>query len=136
MMKNEVRYFSKTGNTKKLAEEIATVAGCTAKSIDSPVTAGTDILFLGVSVYWGGIDKKVKDFIASLESKNIKKVVVFSTSAMAERAYPAVRKYLKERGIQVESRSFYCRGQFSALHKNRPNAADLKDAREFARTFL
>lgn len=134
--KTEVRYYSKTGNTAKLAERIAKTAGCKAKTIEVPLTEQTDILFIGASVYKAGIDKAVKDFIASLDSTKIKKVVIFSTSAFVERAYPEIRKYLSEKGISVASEDFYCRGQFTLLHRGRPNEQDLMDAEAFTKKIM
>ncbi len=46
-MKTAVRYYSRTGNTKVIAEAIAPVAGCQAESIEVPLEGVTDILFLG-----------------------------------------------------------------------------------------
>lgn len=126
-----VRYYSRGGNTKKLAEAVARGARCKAETVETSLSS-CDILFLGASVYYGGVDRKVKDFIRSLDGKKIGKVVVFSTSALAQRAYPQVRKLLTQRGIAVEEKNFYCRGKFSALHEGRPNAADLKEAEVFA----
>ncbi|MCD8398443.1 MAG: flavodoxin [Lachnospiraceae bacterium] len=127
-----VRYFSKSGNTKKLADEIAKAVGCKAEQIPAPVSSRVDILFLGASVYWGGISSEVKDYIQTLNKDSIGKVVVFSTSALAERAFPQMLKKLQSCGIQVESRNFYCRGEFTALHKGRPNQEDLNAAGKFA----
>jgi len=127
-----VRYFSKSGNTKKLADEIAKTVGCKAEQIPAPVNEKVDILFLGASVYWGGISSEVKEYIQTLDKANIGRVVVFSTSALAERAFPQIQKKLQSCGIQVESRNFYCRGEFTALHKGRPNQEDLNAAMKFA----
>jgi hypothetical protein len=52
---------------------------------------------------------------------------------MAERAYPALAKEFKKRKIRVEKENFYCRGQFTALHRGHPNAEDLQKARTFVR---
>ncbi len=65
--KIEVRYYTRTGNTQKLAEHIAKSTGCEAKTIDFPILEKTDILFIGASIYGASIDKNIKDFIASLE---------------------------------------------------------------------
>lgn len=135
-MNIEVRYLSKSGNTKKLAERIANTAGCEAKSIEYPVNQKTDILFLGASVYWGGIDKDIKQYIDSLDNRKIKKVIVFSTSAMTERAFPSVKKLLDKKGIDVNDENFYCRGEFKVLHKGRPNIQDLKEVQHFAEKIL
>ena len=47
----EVRYYSKTGNTKKLADGIAKTLGVKAKSLEEPINGEVDVLFLGSSVY-------------------------------------------------------------------------------------
>lgn len=131
--KASVRYYSKSGNTKKLAEEIAKAAGCKALSMDKSINEKVDILFLGASVYWGGVDKQVKEFIRSLDPNKIGKAAVFSTSAMTERAYPQIKKLLQEQGIQTVNQDFYCRGRFRVLHRNKPDTEDLKAASEYAR---
>jgi flavodoxin len=55
-MKIAVRYFSRGGNTKKLADAIANAVGVTAETTDVPLTEDVDILFLGSSVYAYGVD--------------------------------------------------------------------------------
>ncbi len=80
-MEIKVRYFSKSGNTRKLAEAIAEEAHCTAQDISVPLDGCADILFLGVAVF---------------------------------------------------PENFYCRGQFQALYRGRPNEEDKKAARKFA----
>lgn len=135
-MKVEVRYYSKTGNTKKLADAVALAAGVQAKTIDTPVQKRTDVLFLGAAVYWAGIDDKVRDFIASLDPEQVGKVAIFSNSALAERAYPALAKAIRERGIDVEKEDFYCRGQFKILHHGHPNTTDIENAYIFAKRIL
>lgn len=131
-----VHYFSKSGNTKKLADEIAKTVGCKAEPIPAPVDGNIDILFLGASVYWGGISSEVKAYIQTLDKSNIGKVVVFSTSALAERAFPQIQKKLQDKGIPVEDKNFYCRGAFTALHKDRPNQDDLKAVRKFTEEIM
>ena len=137
MKKNiAIRYVSKSGNTKKLADQIANTAGVNAETVDNPIKGYIDILFLGGSVYWGGIDKTLKSFIHTLQSDQIGEVVVFSTSALAERAYPEIKKCLTERGLKVSEKNFYCRGQFTALYRGKPDADDLKKAEVFTRNIL
>ncbi len=135
-LKVAVRYFSKSGNTKKLADVIAKTSGCKAKKMPAPLNDYVDVLFLGASVYWGGISSEVKKYIKSLDKRKVGRVVVFSTSALAQRALPQVEKCLKERNIKVDSKSFYCRGEFTALHKGRPNSNDLKAAAKFTKHVL
>ncbi|MBU3112913.1 flavodoxin family protein [Clostridium lacusfryxellense] len=131
-----VRYYTQSGNTEKLALRIADTAGIKASTIDKSIDEKVDILFIGASVYWGGIDKNMKKFIDSLSPNMVGKAVVFSTSAMKENAYAQMKDRLEAKGITVENNNFYCRGQFTLLHKNRPNAEDLNHVEEFAKKFL
>jgi len=134
-MKIAVRYFSKTGNTKKLADAIAKVAGVQAETVDVQINEDIDILFLGSSVYGAGIDSKIKDFIAEL-GPNVKKVVNFSTAAILKSTFGQVSKLLVEQKIQVDPREYHCRGSFSLLHKGHPDAKDIAEAEKFTRDIL
>ena len=131
-----VYYYSKSGNTTKLAVKIADTVGCVAKTVNEPVTDRVDVLFLGASVYWAGIDPEVKNFIHGLDASKVGKVVLFSTSALAERAKPEIQKLLKQRGIAVAEKDFYCRGEFLLLHKGKPDKEDLNDAVVFAKMMM
>lgn len=133
-MNIEVRYLSKSGNTEKIAKAIAEEVGVVAEPITKGISKKTDILFLGGAVYGAGIDLKLKDFILSLDN-SVKEVVVFSTAAVISSAYPQMKKLLEKKGIKVSNKEFHCRGQFLIAHKGRPNADDIKLAKEFARSF-
>ena len=76
-MKIEVRYYTRSGNTKKLAETIANAVGVEAKTTDVPLTEDIDILFLGSSVYAYGVDENIKKFINGINVK-VGKVINFS----------------------------------------------------------
>ena len=82
-MKVAIRYYSKTGNMKKLAEAIGDEINVEAKSVDEPLKEDVDILFLGSAVYAAGIDKKVKEFIANIDV-NVGEIVNFSSAALIE----------------------------------------------------
>ncbi len=131
-----VRYYSRGGNTKKLADAIAETVGVEAKSIEAGLDEKVDVLFLGASVYAYGIDNNVKGFIAKLDPEMVGKIVVFSTSALAERAFPEVEKAIRASGIKVDERNFYCRGSFLMMHKGRPNDEDVANAKKFAKEIM
>ncbi|MBE7719893.1 flavodoxin family protein [Lacrimispora indolis] len=135
-MNTAVRYFTRGGNTKKVADAIANAAGVEAKNCSAPLTEPVDLLFLGGSVYWGGIDKNLKQFIEQLDPAMVKSVAVFGTSALKKEPDREIEKLIGNKGIPVSSRSFHCRGEFSAVHKGHPDGDDLKKAAAFARTAL
>ena len=133
-MKIAIRYYSKTGNTKKLADAISKAAGVPAETVDQPFTEPVDILFLGSSVYAAGVDDAVKKFIASLDGKKVKRVVNFSTAALLPSTYKQIKQLLEQRSIPLDEQEFHCRGSFKIMHKGRPSEEDLKAVQEFARS--
>ena len=90
-MKIAIRYYTKTGNTKKLAEAISQVVNVEAKTVDEPLSEDVDILFLGSAVYAAGIDGEVKEFIKNIDV-NVGEVVNFSSAALIESTYSQVKK--------------------------------------------
>ena len=131
-MKIAVRYYTKTGNTKRLAEAVAKAVGSEALPISTPVEEPVDILFLGNSYYAFTIDPEVRNFIRSLDKSKVAKIVNFGSAAMLNSTYKKVKAEAEKIGIPVDEREFHCRGEFKGIHKGRPNAEDLKDAATFA----
>jgi len=104
-----VRYLSKTGNTKKIAEAIAEGAGVEAISItDQPVLSEhVDILFLGGAPYANIMAPELRSYAEDLSPKVVDKVVLFTTSNWSHRTVYALKKILTEKGIAVEAKHFY-----------------------------
>ena len=132
-MKLAVRYYSRGGNTKKIAEAIAKAVGVEAKTVSEPLTEDVDILFLGSAPYAFDVDDEVKKFIGGIHV-SVGKVVNFSTSAAVKSTRRYVEKLLAERQIPVAKEEFSCRGAFAMLHKGRPNEADQSNMAPIARS--
>ena len=132
-MRVAVRYYTKTGNTKRLAEAVAAALNTEALPISVPVDEYTDILFLGNSYYAFTIDPEVRDFVRSLDKSKVGRIVNFGTAAMLNSTYRKVKAEADKAGIPMDTREFHCRGQFKGAHKGRPNEEDLKAAAAFAR---
>ncbi|MDM8212907.1 flavodoxin family protein [Enterococcus hirae] len=135
-MKIAVRFYSRSGNTQKVAEAIAKAVGTEAKKTDVSVNEPVDLLFLGGSVYWGGIDKNLRAFIESLDPAKVKCVATFGTSALKKEPDREAAKLLSTKGIKVASSAFRCDGAFAAFHKGHPDEADLKAAAAFAKKIV
>lgn len=134
-MKIEIRYFTKTGNTKKLAEAIAQELNIEAQELSAPLSEKTDILFLCNSVYWAGADSSVKKFITENKS-NIGLLVNVSTAAMIESPYAQIKKIAEKEGVKLSDKEFHCRGKFTALHSGHPDEADIAAVKAFARKVI
>ena len=131
-MKIAVRYYTKTGNTKRLAEAVAKAVGVQALPISSPVDEPVDILFLGNSYYASTIDPEVRSFVKSLDKAKVGKIVNFGSAAMLNSTYKKVKAEADKVGVPMDEREFHCKGEFKGLHKGKPDEADLKAAAEFA----
>ena len=131
-MKIAVRYYTKTGNTKRLAEAVAEAVGAEALPISTPVDDPVDILFLGNSYYAFNIDPEVRDFIRSLDSSKVGRIVNFGSAAMLNSTWKKVKAEADKVGVAMDEREFHCKGEFKGIHKGRPNEADLKAAADFA----
>lgn len=126
-----VRYYSRSGNTKAVAEAIAKAANVTAVSVDQEaarISEPVDVLFIGGALYAYGLDSRLKDYLKTLKKEAAKKAVVFSTSWISKHSVDLIKKGLAEAGIPVADEYFYVR--------NKPGSEQLKDAEAFAREFL
>lgn len=135
-MKIAVRYYTKTGNTKRLAEAVSEAVGVEALPISVPVEEPVDLLFLGNSYYAFTIDPEVRRFVASLDSAKVGRIVNFGSAAMLNSTYKKVAAEAAKIGVPMDPREFHCRGEFKGIHKGRPNAADLEAAAAFARSII
>ena len=135
-MKATVRYYTKTGNTKRLAEAVAKAIGEEAFPISTPVVEPVDILFLGNSYYAFSIDPEVREFIRSLDKSKVGKIVNFGSAAMLNSTWKKVKAEADKAGIAMDEREFHCKGEFKGIHKGRPNQEDMQAAAEFARKII
>ena len=134
-MKAAVRYYTRSGNTKKLAEAIAKAVGVEAKTVDEPLREDVDILFLGSSVYAYGVDDSIKKFISNIDVR-IGKIVNFSTAALVKSTYKQVGKLLAQKGLAQAEEEFYCKGSFGPMHKGKPDEKDCEAAAAFAKKII
>lgn len=132
-MTSRVFYFSRGGNTKKVAHAIAKGAGAKAEAIEpfSRIEA-VDVLFVGCAIYAGNIPSEMRNFLLSVQSGQVKKMVVFSTSMGARTPLPEIRALMASKHIPVAEREFHSKGSFLFFGRGRPNTADLLNAEEFA----
>jgi len=130
-----VRYYTRSGNTKKLADAVASAISVESKDLTSPLDEKVDILFLGCSYYAFDVDEAVKNFIIENKDK-IGKIVCIGTSAMMKSMKKPVRKVADTVGVAVAEEEFHCRGEFAKFHKGRPNETDLAKAAAFAKSIV
>ena len=127
-----VRYYTRSGNTEKLAKAIANALDVQAESIEKKLTEKADVLFLGCSYYAFDVDEEVKKYIVE-NKESIGKIICFGTSAMMKSVHKPMKTAADAAGVTLSAEEFHCRGAFGLLNKGRPNAKDLQKAAEFAK---
>ncbi len=113
-MKTAVRYYSRSGNTKAVADAIAEAAGVQAVSVDAPdavLTEKADVLFIGGALYAYGLDAHLKAYLETVTKEKVGKAVAFSTSWLSKHALDLIRRALEDKGIPVESETFYAKSK-------------------------
>ena len=108
-MNIEVRYFSRSGNTKRIGEAIAKGAGVIAKSITEEDNDNEyiDLLFLGGAPYANVMDSKLREYALGLSNEKVGNVVLFTTSNWSRRTVKGLRKILTVKDIKVDDEYFY-----------------------------
>lgn len=134
-MKYAIRYYTKSGNTKKLADAIAEVLNIEAKLISEELEEDVDILFLGSSIYGSSIDPSVKNFFNNI-NVNIGLLVNFSTAGIMQSSYNQIKDICNNNEIPISTDEFHCPGSFAGMNKNRPDEADIENIKNFTRKFL
>ncbi|MGN1391221.1 MAG: flavodoxin family protein [Sharpea porci] len=126
-----VRYYSRSGNTKLVADEIARSLDIKAVSVDDSagkLNKPVDVLFIGGALYAYGIDQHLKSYLKEIDAKNVKKAAVFSTSWISKHAIEVIKEELKKKGILVADEVFYVRGKATD--------AQIREAHQFAKKML
>jgi flavodoxin len=137
------------GNTEKVARAMANVVEADAVQVrqaDAAMVEQYDLIGFGSGIYFGRHHESVLDFVDKLPVLRNKKAFIFSTSGL--RRIPLVRdfdrplkKKLQRKGFSIIA-EFSCRGLdtyratslVGGLNRGRPNAEDLKQAEDFARS--
>ena len=65
-MKYAIRYYSKSGNTKRLADALSDYLNVPALDISHDLTEDVDVLFFGSGVYGSSLDPGVISFISNI----------------------------------------------------------------------
>lgn len=130
---NAIRYYSKFGHSKQMAEAIEEIVGAKSATVAEPLNQPTEVLVLGAGVFLGKVNSAVIDFINTLTPDKVKKVVLFGSCAIIDSPVLQMRKALEARGISVSEKSFTCKGSMGPIHSSHPNAQDIKAFQEFTR---
>jgi flavodoxin len=128
----EVVYFSRSGNTRKVAEAIALELGVHARNIKGIGTVNPEaFVFLGTGCYGGTLPKDVAIFVQRNKFAG-RRLALFTTSAFglaSERN--VIARQIKDKGAVITD-NFQCHGRWMGIKRNHPTFKELEEARIFA----
>ena len=136
-----VFYHSKSGNTKKIANAIAnemkTVAVEASAVGEGYPLKKTDLVFVGSGNYMHAPAKEIIAFIEALVPAEDRYAAVFGTAGGSDISHLSrMKALLEKKGLRVLG-EWSCPGQeFALKNRGRPDAEDLREAREFAKKML
>lgn len=135
-MKAAIRYYSKFGHSKQMAEAIAQIVNVEALTVDQPLTEKADLLFLGAGIFLGSVNKSVMQFIDTLTPEQVGCVVLFGSSALIGEPTKGMREALTKRGVKVYDKVFECKGAMGPISSGHPDKQDMKALQDFVREIV
>ncbi len=115
-MKVAIRYFSRGGNVRTMAEALGRGTGVEPISIEDPdseIKEHVDLLFIGSALYNFQLDKRFKDYLREIDADLVDEVICFGSSMLTRRPIYLMQEFFKEKGIKINKQAIYSR--------NRPN---------------
>ncbi len=137
-MKIALIYFSRGGNTRKIAEAMAEEFGVKAVDVkkEKPDVSDVDLLVAGSGTYAGKPGKDMVAYLQNLKPVSGKKAACFSSCASgdASKTLQIMKDILSEKGYSNVD-SFSCLGKWlmGLSRRGHPNDEELAKAKEFAK---
>lgn len=138
-------------NTEKIAKVFAKVLDAqikTPEQINIEELQDYDLVGFGSGIYSAKHDESLLEIADELPKVNNKNAFLFSTAGItgkskASKDHASLREILESKGYTIVD-EFQCKGfntnsflkLFGGMNKGRPNARDLKHAKEFAQNLL
>jgi flavodoxin len=137
------------GNTEKVAKVMANTLDAAlleVKQADASILEQYDLIGFGSGIYFGKHHESLLDFVDKLPMLRNKKTFIFSTSGLRKIPFfhdfdKPLKERLQRKGFDIIG-EFSCRGLdtyratklVGGINKGRPNAKDLKQAEDFAKS--
>jgi flavodoxin len=149
-MKTLIIYISvHHGNTERVAKAMANTLDADllpVEQADASMLEQYDLIGFGSGIYFGKHHESLLDFVDKLPVMRNKKVFIFSTSGLRKIHFihdfdKSLKEKLQRKGFDIIG-EFSCRGLdtyratrlVGGINKGRPNAEDLRQAENFARS--
>ncbi len=119
-MKVAIRYQSRGGHVKEMAEIIASgfdnvddidVEPISIDDPRAPITEPVDVLFIGGALYKFRLDPSMEEYLESIPGDLVHTAIAFGSSALTRRPVMLIMERLRAKGIEVDPSALYMRGK-------------------------
>ncbi len=134
---HQVIYFSRSGNTRKVADTIASEIGVKAIAIkDAKLNQKTDVIFLGSGCYGNKASPKMIEFITTNDFQD-RQIALFGTSGNGQGIHlQDMAEILKKQGALLKG-IYDCKGKtFGLINRSHPGKENLTKARKFVHEMI
>ena len=126
-----------TGHSKKIATKISKELNIEAQNIKlKPELKEVDLLFIVGGIYSGKSLPDMLNYIKTLNTDAVKKVVLITSSAQEKKGQDEVRSILTSNKIEVAPEEYRCKGNFLFLRMGHPNKAEIECAISFTKDII
>ena len=111
-----IRYYTRTGNTEKMAQLLGKALEIEPYKIDDPLPdEHIDHLFLGGGVYNMSPDKELRDYADSLDPTKVSEVVLFGTGGSVFTIEKSISKILNAKKIPIAKEKLFLHGMIPKM---------------------
>ncbi|MBD3173263.1 hypothetical protein GF326_12425 [Candidatus Bathyarchaeota archaeon] len=153
-MKTIVLYSSRSSNTEKIANEIASELDCPCIKISKDFNPSTvdlrdfDIVFLGTGIYGAEPNAELLNYLKEMNPKNNVNFALFLTwfgrGTTDKAVYDLVKTIVEDKGCRLLEDYYSCLFEGNIIiarfifpdSKGHPTAEDLSNARKWAREII
>lgn len=145
-MKTLVLYSTKTGNTQKIAQAIASETNAELVQVANPGPksdvdlADYDLIFVGTGIRAGNPFPELVSYLNTIDLQETKTFAIFLTWGGAgktnEKVSGKVRKILESKNQKVVDGFFSSYGKWNMRKSSRPNENDINTAKTWAQNTI
>lgn len=142
-MRPIVLYSTRSGNTKRIADEIASEVNCESvrisqiNSMPNIDLNNYDLIFIGTGIQAGNANEHMINYLKTIDIREPKLFAIFITWGGAGKTDQLViaqfKKILESKDQIMIKNCYECYGGWRLLRRGHPNSEDITTARKWAK---
>ncbi len=128
---NKIIYFTKSGNSKIMANGLSEVLNIEAINIlDKPIIKNIETLIVVSAIYKFQDSPEMRAFIDTFEKDSVNNAIIITLSASGFMSQKKIIEMFHKKEIRTLGEKTF-KSSFLMINKNRPNSGDIDNAKDF-----